>query len=370
MPSHALTARAGKRGRAHRRRRRFHAFLLHGVTGSGKTEVYLHLDRAGARARRAGAGAGAGDQPDAAARGALPAARFPDARSRCCTAALEDIAAHRRLARRRARRRAGIVLGTRLAVLAPLPQPRPDRGRRGARRLVQAAGRPALFGARCGGVPREARRLPGRARHRDAVARDLAQLARRALRAPRAARARRRQARGCRACAPSTCAPKPPDMASRARCSTAIGARLAQRRAEPVFINRRGYAPVLACEACGWTAGCERCTRAHGAARRQTGACAATTAAPQAAIPRACPTCGNVDLQAARPRHAARRGNAARRCFRRRASLRIDRDSARRRGELARTLEGIRRGEGDILVGTQLLAKGHDFPERSRWSAC
>jgi primosomal protein N' (replication factor Y) len=42
--------------------------------------------------------------------------------------------------------------------------------------------------------------------------------------------------------------------------------------------------------------------------------------------------------------------------------VRIDRDSARRRDELARTLEGIRRGEGDILVGTQLLAKGHDFP--------
>jgi primosomal protein N' (replication factor Y) (superfamily II helicase) len=42
--------------------------------------------------------------------------------------------------------------------------------------------------------------------------------------------------------------------------------------------------------------------------------------------------------------------------------VRIDRDSARRRGELVRTLEGIRRGEGDILVGTQLLAKGHDFP--------
>ena len=42
--------------------------------------------------------------------------------------------------------------------------------------------------------------------------------------------------------------------------------------------------------------------------------------------------------------------------------VRIDRDSARRRAELTRTLEGIRRGEGDILVGTQLLAKGHDFP--------
>jgi primosomal protein N' (replication factor Y) len=42
--------------------------------------------------------------------------------------------------------------------------------------------------------------------------------------------------------------------------------------------------------------------------------------------------------------------------------VRIDRDSARRRAELVRTLEGIARGEADILVGTQLLAKGHDFP--------
>jgi len=42
--------------------------------------------------------------------------------------------------------------------------------------------------------------------------------------------------------------------------------------------------------------------------------------------------------------------------------VRIDRDSARHRAELVRTLEGVRRGEGDILVGTQLLAKGHDFP--------
>jgi primosomal protein N' (replication factor Y) len=43
--------------------------------------------------------------------------------------------------------------------------------------------------------------------------------------------------------------------------------------------------------------------------------------------------------------------------------VRIDRDSARRRDELARTLEGVRQGDGDILVGTQLLAKGHDFPK-------
>jgi len=88
----------------------------------------------------------------------------------------------------------------------------------------------------------------------------------------------------------------------------------------------------------------------------------------EGAIPRACPTCGNVDLKpmgrgTQRVEETLAAGLPGARI------LRIDRDSARRRDELALTLEGIRRGEGDILVGTQLLAKGHDFPAL-RWSAC
>jgi primosomal protein N' (replication factor Y) len=81
----------------------------------------------------------------------------------------------------------------------------------------------------------------------------------------------------------------------------------------------------------------------------------------EAPIPAACPTCGNVDL---RPlgRGTQRIEETLRARFPDARVARIDRDSARRRGELARTLEGLRRGEGDILVGTQLLAKGHDFP--------
>jgi primosomal protein N' (replication factor Y) len=139
-----------------------------------------------------------------------------------------------------------------------------------------------------------------------------------------------------------------------------IEKRLSRREQSLVFINRRGYAPVLACEACGWTAGCERCTARmvlHATDRRlRCHHCGA-----QGAIPRACPTCGNVDLkpmgrgtQRVEETLAARFPNAR--------IVRIDRDSARRRADLVRTLEGIRRGEGDILVGTQLLAKGHDFP--------
>src|SRR5207247_2221526 len=111
---------------------------------------------------------------------------------------------------------------------------------------------------------------------------------------------------------------------------------------------------------CGWAAGCKRCTARlvlHTANRRlRCHHCGA-----EEPIPRACPTCGNVDL------HAMGRGTqrveetlAAR--FPGARIVRIDRDSARRRGELVRTLQGIQRCEADILVGTQLLAKGHDFP--------
>jgi primosomal protein N' (replication factor Y) len=78
-------------------------------------------------------------------------------------------------------------------------------------------------------------------------------------------------------------------------------------------------------------------------------------------IPRACPTCGNVDLKPL-GRGTQRIEETLQERFPAARVVRIDRDSARRRADLVRTLEGIRRGEGDILVGTQLLAKGHDFP--------
>jgi primosomal protein N' (replication factor Y) len=140
----------------------------------------------------------------------------------------------------------------------------------------------------------------------------------------------------------------------------AIGERLARREQSLVFINRRGYAPVLACHACGWTAGCARCTARmvlHRADRRLR----CHYCGDEAPIPRTCPTCGNLDLKAM-GRGTQRVEETLAGHFPAARIVRIDRDSARRRGELARTLEGIARGEADILVGTQLLAKGHDFP--------
>jgi primosomal protein N' (replication factor Y) len=141
---------------------------------------------------------------------------------------------------------------------------------------------------------------------------------------------------------------------------SSIEARRSRGEQSLVFINRRGYAPVLACEACGWTAGCGRCTARmvlHSVDRRlRCHHCGA-----EAPIPAACPTCGNVDLKPL-GRGTQRIEETLQARFPGARIVRIDRDSARRRGELARTLEGVRRGEGDILVGTQLLAKGHDFP--------
>jgi primosomal protein N' (replication factor Y) (superfamily II helicase) len=147
----------------------------------------------------------------------------------------------------------------------------------------------------------------------------------------------------------------------------AIGERLAKKEQSLIFINRRGYAPVLACEACGWTAGCERCTARmvlHAPGSRtmdRDGSLRCHHCGAQSAVPRACPTCGNVDLKPM-GRGTQRVEETLGAAFPAARILRIDRDSAQRRDQLARTLEGIRRGEGDILVGTQLLAKGHDFP--------
>src|SRR5581483_11798940 len=127
----------------------------------------------------------------------------------------------------------------------------------------------------------------------------------------------------------------------------AISERLRRGEQSLVFINRRGYAPVLTCEACGWCAGCTRCSARlvlHAADRRlRCHHCGA-----EEEIARACPTCGNVDLKPM-GRGTQRVEEALAGRFPQARIVRIDRDSARRRAELARTLDGLRRGEGEIL---------------------
>src|SRR5258707_6294337 len=336
---------------------RFAAVLLHGITGSGKTEVYLHLI---ARVLESGRQAlvlvpeiSLTPQLEGRFRTA-----FPQARIALMHSALEDVARTTAWLDA-ARGDAGIILGTRLAVLAPLAKLslivvdeehdssfKQQEGLRYSARdaavyRAKLAACPVVLGSATPSIESWYNFRKGR-------------YARIAL--------DQRASPGARLPVVRTVdlRDQPAEQGLCAPVLEAISARLARREQSLVFINRRGYAPVLTCEACGWYAGCTRCTGRlvlHAPDQRlHCHHCGA-----QQPIPRACPTCGNVDLKAmGRGTQRVEETLAAR--FPQARLVRIDRDSARRRAELARTLAEVRRGEGDILVGTQLLAKGHDFP--------
>jgi len=335
----------------------FHAYLLHGVTGSGKTEVYLHLV---ARTLERGQQAlvlvpeiSLTPQLEARFRHA-----FPDTQIALMHSGLEDIARTGAWLAA-ARGSAGIVLGTRLAVLAPLARlglivvdEEHDASFKQQEGLRYSARDAAVYRAKLAGCPV----ILGTATPSLETWHNWTQGRYERLEMPE------RASPGARLPTVKTVDLKqdPADQGFSKKVLDEIANRLARREQSLIFINRRGYAPVLACEACGWTAGCGRCTARmvlHSADRRlRCHHCGA-----ESQIPRACPTCGNVDLKAmGRGTQRVEETLAAR--FPDARIVRIDRDSARRREELSRTLEGIRRGEGDILVGTQLLAKGHDFP--------
>jgi primosomal protein N' (replication factor Y) len=127
-----------------------------------------------------------------------------------------------------------------------------------------------------------------------------------------------------------------------------------------VFINRRGYAPALLCFACGWSAPCPRCSARlvlHlGAARLRCHYCG-----HEEPVTGACPSCGNLDLTAAG--HGTQRvEQALAQLFPAARVLRIDRDTTRRRMAFQQMRQRVQDDDVDILVGTQMLAKGHDFP--------
>jgi primosomal protein N' (replication factor Y) len=337
---------------------RYETFLLHGVTGSGKTEVYLHLIARVLTKRQQALvlvpEIGLTPQLEQRFRAA-----FPDTRIALMHSALEDIARTSAWLDA-ARGDAGIILGTRLAVLAPLPSLgvvivdeehdasfKQQEGLRYSGRDVavyraKLAGCPAVLGTATPSLETWHNWREGRYRR--------AEMRQRAVPGARLPDVRMVDLQR-----------EPPQHGLCASTLAALRLRLERSEQSLVFINRRGYAPVLACEACGWAAGCERCTArmvVHQAdARLRCHHCGAETA-----LPRACPTCGNVDLKPF--------GRGTQRIEETLAALlpaarivRIDRDSVRRSGELERRLDGVKRGEADILVGTQLLAKGHDFPK-------
>lgn len=126
-----------------------------------------------------------------------------------------------------------------------------------------------------------------------------------------------------------------------------------------VFLNRRGYAPILSCDACGWVAGCPRCS-AYAVLHKPERALRCHHCGWESRIPKSCPDCGDIDI--------APMGRGTQRVEETLASvvpgarvLRIDADSTRRKGSAQALFSDVHAGEVDILVGTQMIAKGHDF---------
>jgi primosomal protein N' (replication factor Y) len=128
-----------------------------------------------------------------------------------------------------------------------------------------------------------------------------------------------------------------------------------------IFINRRGFAPVLMCPSCGWTSGCERCS-AKLVLHLQDQRLRCHHCGHQERIPTACPQCGNQDLKPL-GQGTQRIDSALARIFPGARILRIDRDSTRRKHAWHEMRRQIHAQEVDILIGTQILAKGHDFPQ-------
>jgi primosomal protein N' (replication factor Y) len=333
--------------------------LLHGVTGSGKTEVYLHAAEAALqRGRQALVLVPEINlTPQLEARFAE---RFP---GQVMVSLHSGLTPAQRLRHWLLAHlgRADLVLGTRLAVFASMPRlglivvdeehdpsfKQQEGARYSARDLAvwrgHQLGVPVVLGSATPSLESWQRAREGRY-ERVSLAQRIGGGA-----MPRVRRvdmsALPREVQHERVLAPALLA--------------ALEQRLARGEQSLLLLNRRGYAPVLQCGACGWKSGCPHCSawrvfhkldrtlRCHhcGLAER---------------VPRACPDCGNLDI--------APVGRGTEKLQEQLAALlpaarvgRIDADSTRGAGMLQQQLQAVHAGEFDILVGTQMLAKGHDF---------
>ncbi len=345
----------------------FSPFLLHGVTGSGKTEVYL---RSLERLFEA--------QPHAQALVLVPeinlTPQFEAAfRARFARLAGDDsiVTLHSGMADGERVRswlaahtgRARIVLGTRLAILASLPRlalivvdeehepayKQQEGLRYSARDLAiwraKQRGIAVVLGSATPSLESWWQAEQGRYRRLSLSRRAVADAVLPSVRMIDLEEERRR-GRG------SVDGISGPLVA-------ALKARLERGEQSLIFLNRRGYAPVLACDACGWLAGCPRCS-AYVVLHKSEHALRCHHCGWEARVPRACPDCGNVDV--------APLGRGTQRVEETLAALvpgarvlRIDADSTRRKGSAQTLFSNVHAGEVDILVGTQMIAKGHDF---------
>lgn len=339
---------------------RFSPCLLHGVTGSGKTEVYLRLiEQVLAR----------GDQalmlvPEIALTPQLESRvrrRFPGARLVALHSGLADGARGRGFLRAQAGE-ADIVLGTRLAVFTPMPRlglivvdeehapsfKQQDGIRYSARDLAVWRARqrqvPIVLGSATPSLETWFHAQSGRYR--------LIRLTRRAVASalPLVSTVDTRRLKLEDGLSPVLL--------------RSIEERLKRKEQSLVFLNRRGYAPVLTCLGCGWISRCRHCS-ANMVVHLADGRLRCHHCGAESGIPRACPTCGNQDIHPF-GRGTQRLEQALQERFPDARVLRVDRDSASTPAKWHALLAAIHGTEGetpvDILIGTQMLAKGHDFP--------
>ncbi len=334
--------------------------LLFGVTGSGKTEVYL---RQAARVLAQGRQAlllvpeiNLTPQLEARVR-----ARFP---GRVLVSLHSGLTPAQRLRHWLLAHlgRADLVLGTRMAVFAPLPRlglivvdeehdpsfKQQEGARYSARDLAVWRGRhegvPVLLGSATPSLESWAHAHSGRYR--------LLTLA------GRIGGGVMPRVRIVDTTVPPRDAARAPPVLAPALLQ-AIEERRARGEQSLLLLNRRGYAPVLHCGACGWKSGCPHCSawRVFHKADR-TLRCHHCGFAER--VPRACPDCGNLDI--------APLGRGTEKLEEQLGALlpgariaRIDADSTRAEGALQAQLAAVHAGEVDVLVGTQMVAKGHDF---------
>ena len=333
------------------------SFLLYGITGSGKTEVYVHLMHEMLRR---------GGQilllvPEINLTPQLENyfhSRFPDVELASLHSGLADGERAQNWLKAQSGE-ARIVLGTRLAVFAPMPKlglilvdEEHDASFKQQDGLRYSARDVAIFRANQCGVPI----VLGSATpsleswHNAQSGRyQLLKMTQRAVQPATLPTVR---------CLDITQLPMQEGMSQ--PLLSAIETRLQRGEQSLMFINRRGFAPVLMCTACGWLSECKHCAgklvlhqkdrslRCHHCGQQQR-------------VPHACPTCGDADLKPVGI-GTQRVEEALRLHFPQAKVLRVDRDSTRNKGAWDVMRKQIHDGGADILIGTQMLAKGHDFP--------
>jgi len=139
-----------------------------------------------------------------------------------------------------------------------------------------------------------------------------------------------------------------------------VSATLAAGEQVMLFLNRRGFAPVLSCFSCGWLSDCPRCD-ARQTLHKGSGLLWCHHCGAQRRAPQVCPACGAADLHPLGQGTEQLEGFLSER-FSQYPLIRVDRDATARKGSLEGLFARLRAADAALLVGTQMLAKGHHFP--------